>query len=154
MPKHQIITDVSPEIMREFALDMTEEDKRSVNDVTAVSPSEALVASMEASEEYAVWVCDGKPMAIFGIAKPRSVTSDFHYAWMYNTKAASKHKKLFYWGSVVWIKAAKAKYGELRAHCDSRNPTSLKWLQKLGFKSIGTTRMGESNVMFYRLRNV
>lgn len=96
-------------------------------------PLQALLFSMEQSDEAWTAFIDGRVEVMFGVG-----TINMLYGigapWLLGSDAIKTHYRAFLRQSLLWKSHLNSQYSELHNMVDDRNKVSKRWLQWLGFK--------------------
>jgi hypothetical protein len=117
-----------------------------------LTPLDALLESLRASEVAWTLLLDGEPAAMWG-AEPlrRTLLSEpgAASAWALTGTAVERHRKEFARVSRAGVAALLARYPVLFADVDARYARALRWVRWLGFTVLPAVPFGASGEPFH-----
>jgi hypothetical protein len=128
---------------------MRKQDVEEVKASSGLDPLEALLLSMEFSDEvYAIVSGDEEVIGLFGVTPTED--SLVGCPWLLASKRLPEVSKEFIPQSLVWVKEINTKYPILRNYVDARNRIAIRWLGYLGFTFINLIEdYGVGRIPFY-----
>lgn len=105
-------------------------DKDEVMASHAMSPTEALLFSLDTSHVAYSGFVDDEIILMWGISPAEH---GFGAIWMLASDDLEKHRLAFLRRSKVFVNCARSCYSGLGNFVDARNTTSIQWLRWLGF---------------------
>lgn len=112
---------------------------------TGRSPVESVVHGWRISTYKRVFMADGEPIVVYGVA-PSPFEDGDGCPWMVATNAITRVPRSFLKASRSEIEAMRAGWRELRNATHKDNVISLQWLQWLGFR-VSDEPVGPGGVM-------
>lgn len=95
------------------------------------SPLEAVVASVEASEEAHTLLLRGEVAAIWGVVRIDEFTG---LVWMLTTDAVEKHRDAFDWAGQLVLPVLLTRWDRLVNAIKDDNTRALRWGERVGFR--------------------
>lgn len=95
----------------------------------------------------------GEPFALFGFA-PAGLVSTRAAPWLVGTPAAAKQGRALIRFGRAYCAAAAREYPVLVNYVDVRNTSSIRWLERIGFKMEAPAPFGVAGLPFMRFSNV
>lgn len=96
-------------------------------------PMQAVVRSVAISDEAWVYLADGVPLAVFGVA-PVAGHPGVGSPWLLGAVGVEKHARPFLALGRAYVARWLVRYGRLYNVVDARNARSIDWLRRLGFE--------------------
>jgi len=127
------------------------QDKIEVYAASGMQPLEALLASIEVSDEDMCWAAtlNGLPVAMFGANPIEGGPHPVGGIWMLTSPAIYTNKRDFMRKCKQYLAIMHERYEFLTNFIDSRNIPSMRWLPYLGFRPVQTIDdYGIGNVPF------
>lgn len=107
-------------------------DLQEIAAATGASPEDALVSSVASSVVSWAWLCNGRVLALFGVA-PYPGRPGVGVPWLLGAKGIEKHKVFFVRRSREYVRLMLEQFPVLENWVDSRNTPSIQWLAWCGF---------------------
>lgn len=134
----------------ELADNLREADARELG-ALGVTPSEALVESVQSSSHAWAWLGDdGRVIAMFGVA-PVSILSDTAIVWLLGSPSVDRHAVTFMRICRAYLDYISPTYPRLINYVDARYVRAVAWLRRLGFEVADAEPLGPNGVLFHRL---
>lgn len=115
-----------------------------------LSPSGALRESMETSKYASALLVDGVPAACFGLVPdPRPLFGRQACAWLLTGDLVECAPVAFHRTARRWLIEARSVYPVLWNYVDARYTTSLRWLERLGFRAHPAAPYGPYEMPFH-----
>lgn len=117
-----------------LAPNLREADQKELLLSSGEEPLEALIASLQASEECnAILNDEDEVVGIFGVAP---VDEHLGSPWLLGSEGIKDIAKEFIEGSHDWVEQVQSKYRVLVNYVHKDNEIAIKWLRKLDFQFI------------------
>lgn len=117
-----------------LAPNLREADKKELLLSSGEEPLEALILSLQVSEECnAIMNDEEEIVGLFGVA---TVDEDLGSPWLLGADGIKQIATEFIQGSHSWIEEVQARYKILFNYVHEENEVAIKWLKKLGFNFI------------------
>lgn len=113
------------------------------------TPLAALRTSVAFSQHCAVFVADGVPLCVFGVA-PVSITSGIGAPWLLGSVALEQHVRRLIPKVAPYIRTMLDLYPTLVNHVHADNRKALVFLRKVGFTVHAAKPVGIYGAMFHR----
>ena len=130
---------------------MREEDAAEVEASSGHTPTEAILASIEATHTtYAALVGD-ELLALFGLSRVETPRGQATRAtvWALTSTAVERHRKGFYRASVRVVAALSGNVPILYNFVDARYTKAVSWLRRLGFEVLPPVPYGPRHLPFH-----
>lgn len=124
------------------------EDVLEIRRAGLISPLQVVKGSLEMSLDAWVWLVDGEPAAIFGVAG--NTIDREAMIWLLTSDLVTQHKKTFWKLSRDIVRLMSEAHPNLGGYCDARYAASVRWLRRLGFTLTGPEPYGSIGMPFYR----
>lgn len=111
-----------------------------------LSPSEALMESLDRSTHAWTALSDGLPIAMWGV-RSEDILAPGAVVWCLTGQGVENHKVAFLRHSRAFVKHLRNTYYDAWNIVDSRYEGALRWVEWLGFTVCGEVRIGD--VPFY-----
>lgn len=144
-----IVYKARPDDVLAIADDMRECDLVELYRTNGKPPVSSLVESYEKSEYCWVAYQDDKPVMIFGTVR-FSVIGNKGIPWMIGTNKLMQHPKELMKTSHEYVGKMKSVYSEMENYVDAENISSIKWLEKIGFKMHEAVPFGINGELFHK----
>lgn len=145
------VRDVTDEDIAYVARWMRERDKLEVWASDRMEPLEAIKESVHLSHFVKVFVIDGKPAAIYGVAdlQPNLVGTRFGVPWVLTTEVVSRNPREFIRASRRILPTLFNGYDVLLNYVDVRYVSAVRWLKSLGFWVGAPVPFGVAGELFH-----
>lgn len=117
---------------RELARMMRPQDAAEVKRASGHEPLGGLLASLAKSSCANVFLINGKPAAVFGVA-PADALEGVGFAWLLTTHEVDVHPLPFLRASKKELERLLNIWPVLRAVVDAKHARAMRWAQWLGF---------------------
>lgn len=136
-------------LIRYVADNMREADKIECRLASGLSPMEALLKGVEASQYCSVVVINGRPCAVVGLTII-SLLSGVGVPWMLATHDAVKNRRVFINNSRQGVEDMRSICPNLFNYVHVDNTISIRWLKWMGFKFDEPQAIGHNGAMFHK----
>lgn len=127
---------------------MNEDDRREIEALAGLEPTEALLISLDGAEEAWTARLDGQPMCMWGV----NATSLIGYKgvpWLLGSDLIQRHPMVFLRHSRQIVARWRGMFPELRNYVDARHHRSIRWLRWLGFTIEEARPLGVAGLPFH-----
>jgi hypothetical protein len=108
--------------------------------IVADTEEQALRQAIEGSRDVWSGYADGQLGVMYGV-RIVNIVNNHAYIWMLTTELVEKHWVTFVRVSALFLDELLSQYEQLSVIAPLRSQMSQRWLQYLGFKQTGVTRM-------------
>lgn len=131
-----------------LAPNLREADKEELLLSSGEEPLEALIMSLQVSEECNAIINDeGEIVGLFGVA---TVDEDLGSPWLLGSEGIKDIALEFIAGSHDWVNQVQERYSVLFNYVHAKNEVAINWLKKLGFRFIQKIeKFGAGEAPFY-----
>lgn len=136
------IVEATPEHALDLAPRIRPEDAAEVMASGGYSPIQALEMSMSISLISLTLLIDGKPAAMFGLAKSK-LDEGVGFPWLLTTDLIAKHQKTFFGMCAPALAEMLEVFPTLVQLVDQRYAAALRWLERLGFERQAVVLFGQ-----------
>lgn len=133
VPENVTVRPSQPADVEFVAANMRQADRDEIWASYFSTPHEALTRAMKISEKCWTLVCDGEPVAMFGVAR-RGMLSNVGSPWLLGTDKVKKYTPAFLRLSPIYVSKMMEGFVRLENYVDFRNKLSIRWLQWMGFE--------------------
>lgn len=133
---------------REMARIMREEDKLEVRVSGGFLPEQALRGSINRSSEAWALYVDDDLLMVFGVAQ---FSVGWSSPWALCSVHVAKHQTAFWRASKLLIAEIRERYPHLMQMVYARSSSSLRWVERLGFKVGQPERWGRDDTLFCKI---
>lgn len=117
-------------------------------------PLEALLSALRWTRarggESWVALIDGRPAALFGVARPAMLSSRA-VPWLLTGELIDRHPAVLWRGSKAVVADWLERYGHLEQQIDARYEQALRWAARLGFEVAEPAPFGQDGRPFCKI---
>lgn len=125
--------------IKEIVDHIRDADRKDIWDLSLSAPEKTLDMVVNTGGIILTILFDKVPVGLFGIRR-KSLLSDTGIIWFLSTEQLLKDKRLFVRGSKIFVNKVikdirlSCEYKRLENYVRAENKTSIRWIEKLGFK--------------------